>query len=1454
MSNTLRESVERTHIEDVFRRRSEVGDNTTSMANVLNQQMSQLFHDPRNFIYELLQNAEDANATSIIFTIVNSSLIVSYNGSPFTRNDVERICDLSRDTDSDAAAKPNQEEKIGYKGIGFKSVFGISKEISILSPATNYFFRFSKRHRGKEDYFLSKTDPSNKFPWQIIPIWIEESERMPGAHENDVTLVLDDVDLAKIQPELATLVSQSEILVFLNKIQAISYIDGSTRYAIRKHATDSEELIKIEQTNSLGFTETLWHTYHADIAIERSITDMMQDLDLSAKMKSAKFMQLSFAVPVIERASHYKFIPFTKGSLFCHLPTAVTCHLPFLINAKFTLNQDRSMLLNDVRNNFLLEKIAIEQFKWFAKLAQNPLYQQDVLQLLNHQDVADVFPQLNRQAFQEDKLNSVACDLPSAYYRGFKSGFTKVAFILSKNTDLLCLSECVIDTTDFFKEIDERFIDQSLTVGKRSRIVAYDLNDRHRLMQFAEKYTEQNLLDNISCYMEKTVEDNHKSLRSSIVRFIRQSPHSRSFWMKKILLNTSSALCIPLESFMSSQQGLHGLDLSIFRLDIIDTQQYEQDIGTLLSSAIDLLTLESLICKHLAKMIRDNQITLDNSVPILQFLYKAVVSDPSILSLLRQGSGDVDFARFKVITQDRQLRELKNCFFPLTANDAHTCAEFQLANEYGINSKNHANWRDLLACFGVTTSAKLTEKSGTYEAIYLYFNNYLSDFCLCFETYAQNMMNHVSADNIPASARAGKKKVAELLKNISFENLLLFPFLFLNQNPSTLNLFYQALNEQQMLITQKPTIRRSGGDPIEIKEHFLTYYFRQSVFINVYGKTKHSKLPEDLFYLPQLLECFDSQDLPIDVAQIPIPLTAAVADFLGFKRFISLQQGLDLLTALNQGREPRELDHHYFLRLRAIYHLMIQIDLAKEDISIIHSWKQQNVLFSRKKTFVIAKDLKIFDELSLSANPKNGYWLHDAGLESHEFKQLARVLGIPCHSENDDFIPTFSTDEDKIEALERLKSFILDSLPLIVLREFQELATDTASLHQTLFKTIRELAFIYCEFITVAEVRHHSYVKIKEKNLYVAGKMVASIAEALGKKFFESESTRREFKQILGAFSTQERNNDFLQKRVSAIPTALKSKYDEMFTYQTTQMNENRSIRKLEFTAKQPDISATQTSTVEKAHSSASVYSSPEVTKQGRRLSGGSGGHSFFFDPSNSPVTHTPSHCKKDTALAAIGNRPADLGSHKKVAEANVTSEEEGAVAEKELKNKKIGDMGEKCVFLKIKHLLGEQLKVEPTELTISMPTTEGSAEVVMVPSTRFMNGDQCIDVIWFNKDRGEEDMHESPVDMVIRVNNENRYFIEIKSTATAYNPIFFLTSNEWRYMREKRKNSILVRAYGIGSMETRFEVYQDPFGMIMNDLITFMTGGKFRLKVKTAEEALEHHFSEDQEIGCRLS
>ena len=794
--------------------------------------------------------------------------------------------------------------------------------------------------------------------------------------------------------------------------------------------------------------------------------------------------------------------------------------------------------------------------------------------------------------------------------------------------------------------------------------------------------------------------------------------------------------------------------------------------------------------------------------------------------------------------------------------DSQCCAEFQLAHDYGINSNNHANWRDFLACFGVATSAKLTVERGGYEKIYKYFKDYLPDFCRFFEEYAHDMMGHISDDNIPASARAGKKKVAELLKNISFENLLLFPFLFLNQNPSTLNLFYQALNEQQMLITQKPTIRRSGGEPIEIKEHFLTYYFRQSVFINVYGKTKHRKIPECLFYLPQLLECFDSQDLPIDVAQIPIPLTAAVADFLGFKRFISLQQGLNLLTSLNRDRGPSALDQNYFLRLRAIYHLIIQIDLAKADVSIIQLWKQQNTLLSQKKTFVLVEELKIFDELSISAIPKIGHWLHHAGLKSHELKKLGSILRIPCHSEDDNFTPEISLDESTIEEIKRLKSFILNLLPFLVLMEFQELDQDTKTLHQRVFDELNELEFIYCEAFYFENAKHQADVRIKRPYLYVTGRVQTVIAAELGKKFFTSESTRLEFKTMLTAFSTIDKNNEFLQKRVHAIPDELKSKYDEMLAYHVANMMEEvQQQRDVDSDPGQanhvplPSNSSKEGSTTlaspeaTRKEISSQTFVTPALTRVGVAL---------FFDPANSPVTMEPVHSKKESQLAPLGNRSSlTPGSQKKETASSHDPEEdedEETVAAAEERNKKIGDTGEACVFFKINYLLQEQLQVVPQELNVPMHISSDSSETILVPSTRFVKNGMNIDLIWFNKNRNEENVHESPVDIIIAVNGENLYFIEVKSTATRKNPIFFLTSNEWRYMREKREKSILVRAYDIEGEKIRFEVYKDPFGMIFKDLIAFMTGGKFRLKIRTAEEAEEHLLKEDSLIGCRVS
>ena len=76
-----------------------------------------LYPDSAHFIYELLQNAEDVDATEVSFTLSRESLIFEHNGRPFDEKDIYAITDIGDGTKSDDV------DRIGKFGIGFKAVF-----------------------------------------------------------------------------------------------------------------------------------------------------------------------------------------------------------------------------------------------------------------------------------------------------------------------------------------------------------------------------------------------------------------------------------------------------------------------------------------------------------------------------------------------------------------------------------------------------------------------------------------------------------------------------------------------------------------------------------------------------------------------------------------------------------------------------------------------------------------------------------------------------------------------------------------------------------------------------------------------------------------------------------------------------------------------------------------------------------------------------------------------------------------------------------------------------------------------------------------------------------------------------------------------------------------------------------------------------------------------------------
>lgn len=89
--------------------------------------LGRLYTDRTHFMFELMQNAEDAGATELSFTLYTDRLEVRHNGRAFTEADVRGICGI------DESTKTEDLTKIGKFGIGFKSVYAFTRRPEIHS-------------------------------------------------------------------------------------------------------------------------------------------------------------------------------------------------------------------------------------------------------------------------------------------------------------------------------------------------------------------------------------------------------------------------------------------------------------------------------------------------------------------------------------------------------------------------------------------------------------------------------------------------------------------------------------------------------------------------------------------------------------------------------------------------------------------------------------------------------------------------------------------------------------------------------------------------------------------------------------------------------------------------------------------------------------------------------------------------------------------------------------------------------------------------------------------------------------------------------------------------------------------------------------------------------------------------------------------------------------------------
>ena len=94
--------------------------------------LGRLYTDRTHFIFELLQNAEDAGAAKILFELFEDRLEVKHDGRPFDERDVRGVCGVGEGT------KVEDLTQIGKFGIGFKSVYAYTSAPEVHSGVEHF--------------------------------------------------------------------------------------------------------------------------------------------------------------------------------------------------------------------------------------------------------------------------------------------------------------------------------------------------------------------------------------------------------------------------------------------------------------------------------------------------------------------------------------------------------------------------------------------------------------------------------------------------------------------------------------------------------------------------------------------------------------------------------------------------------------------------------------------------------------------------------------------------------------------------------------------------------------------------------------------------------------------------------------------------------------------------------------------------------------------------------------------------------------------------------------------------------------------------------------------------------------------------------------------------------------------------------------------------------------------
>ncbi len=360
------------------------------------------YSDQAHFIYELLQNADDAKATSARFELFKDKLIFAHNGTRrFTVSDpATEAQDLENGSLGDINAitavggsNKTDEATIGKFGVGFKAVFQYTATPHIYDP--NIFFKIERF---------------------IVPICLEVDY---AGRRSDETLFVFPFDHDKRNAEDAysdiseKLRSLDYPLLFLTNLMDISFeISG----ILGLYGKTVEDTHNIDNTKAELVRLTQNDGENRDDLYDNMLWLFSRD-DGRNHTYSIGFF--------IDAEGH--LIP-KAHSAFCFFPTKEVTGLNFIIHAPFLLTDSREGIRAGIQHNIdmisLLSKLVADSLVYLRDIGRNekvPLIDDNIFDIIPYDEGGFI------------DVNSKKAISFKPFYTAIKEAFKSEAIIPSLN-------------------------------------------------------------------------------------------------------------------------------------------------------------------------------------------------------------------------------------------------------------------------------------------------------------------------------------------------------------------------------------------------------------------------------------------------------------------------------------------------------------------------------------------------------------------------------------------------------------------------------------------------------------------------------------------------------------------------------------------------------------------------------------------------------------------------------------------------------------------------------------------------------------------------------------------------------------------------------------------------------------------------------------------------------------